>query len=473
MKLLLDRSSHSPLYRQIAEQIRTQILQGNLVPGAAVPPVRRLAKELGVSALTISRAYEDLKRRGLLEAFSRQSVRVATKFAGLPGRELLAGLPARGPMAIFERASLGIGMRSMASGVADPDLFHADALLAELREAMLSDSWNLYYAEPHGATELLQQIAVLLGQIGIQANESACLVTNGSLQALDILCSLLCRPGDVILVQEPGRLWLQQLLALKHLVGVPVRRMGSGLDFDHLQHCMIQHKPKMVLLSPDYGHGTGLVMPLVERRTCLELCMQAGVLLVEDGSCRALDYDDRALPPIAAEAQDGVAYIGSFSYSLCPGLSTGFVRMPTPLLRSASTLCEALSLSGSQFLQAALARYLRQGLQEAHLKRVLPKYRLRRDALLSSFRNRMPSWVQWTEPEGGFSSWLTLEKNICSSQLYADAVKRGITFAPGNLFLTADDPERQLRLSFGLLQPEAIVSAVGTLAALLKSAAPR
>lgn len=67
MKLIISSVSGEPIYEQIKNQIRAAILSGELQPGEALPSLRKLAKELRISVLTVTRAYNELAYEGLVE----------------------------------------------------------------------------------------------------------------------------------------------------------------------------------------------------------------------------------------------------------------------------------------------------------------------------------------------------------------------------------------------------------------------
>ena len=66
MDIILSNSSGKPIYEQIADQVREQILSGALRPGDALPSIRLLARELRISVITTKRAYEDLEHDGFI-----------------------------------------------------------------------------------------------------------------------------------------------------------------------------------------------------------------------------------------------------------------------------------------------------------------------------------------------------------------------------------------------------------------------
>jgi len=465
MKIALDPAS-GPMHRQIAEQIRSMILGGDLPPGTGLPSVRALSEELGTSSLTVHHAYRHLGDLGLVISSPRRGTRVANRLVGADGMVKLDRLPQEGPVSDFEHWAESSGVRSMASSVGDPSLFFPEELLAELEQLRRDSPWNFYYSEPSGAPPLLTQIARIVSRDVLQTDASELVVTSGSTRAIALLLEVLTEPGDTVLIQDPGRLWLTELLRVKRLVGLPLRSVGAGIDIDHATHCARQYRPKLILLSPDFGHATGLVMPETDRLASIRLASDFGMSIVEDGACTALNFGVRKPPAITLLDPAISAYVGSFSYSLCPGVRTGFLRIANQLRSRVTAASQATGVSGSRFLQVALARYLSGGAYDAHLKRVLPRYRARRDAMLSALALHMPRPVTWTESRGGFSTWLTLPPGLSSTDLYSQALGHGVVFAPGKLFLTSGDSERYLRLSFGMLEPDAIRESVRELARL-------
>ncbi|HLK16271.1 MAG TPA: PLP-dependent aminotransferase family protein [Fimbriimonadaceae bacterium] len=468
MSINVVRNSKIPLYRQIAEQIRTQIIEGVIAPETVLPSARLLATEIDVSMFAVHRAYVELAKMGLVESKQRVGTRVVGSVSVSVGSGPVASLPDSGPTGSFERLSRSAGIRSMASVMGDPALFQADAWVAEIETLRNASPWTFDYADSAGTPELLREIARLLTRRGLVTNESSIVVTTGCLSGFAALLDIVTSPGDTILVQEPGHLWLRELSRLKRLNLVPLGHIGDGIDLDAAAEAMRRNRPKLILLTPDFGYSTGLSMPASQREEILRLARATGVLVVEDAGASALRYQGDPAPSLASLDGQNVVHIGSFSYSLCPGVGTGFVRLPPRLRAAYVAAVEALGHQIVPLVQIGLARYLESGGQEAHLRRVLPKYEARRDALHEALTTYMPPQVTWTHVVGGLATWVTLPRTCRSSALYADAIRRGVAFAPGRLFVTAGDPEFSMRLSFALLEPQAITESVRILARLIK-----
>ena len=89
MTILIDNRSGQPIYEQIVDQLRDQILVGELAPDAALPSIRTLAKDLRISVITTKRAYEELEREGFLYTVAGKGCFVAEKNGALLREENL------------------------------------------------------------------------------------------------------------------------------------------------------------------------------------------------------------------------------------------------------------------------------------------------------------------------------------------------------------------------------------------------
>jgi len=90
MKIILSNSSDKPIYEQIVEQIRSQILYGELSEGTQLPSIRKLAQELRISVITTKRAYEELEREKLIETVAGKGSFVASQNKELMREKKLA-----------------------------------------------------------------------------------------------------------------------------------------------------------------------------------------------------------------------------------------------------------------------------------------------------------------------------------------------------------------------------------------------
>lgn len=453
--------AHDPGYRQVAESIRTLVLSGVLQPGARLPAVRKLASELGVTGMVVQRAYAELRKAGLVSAKPGSSTVVAVDLSRTEGTAILAGLP-DGSINTFEKLSRTIGLRSMATAVPDPALFIADEYLAELNQLRDDSEWVWYYGQPAGTPELQRQIATLLKARGIEAADERIVVTRGSTGALHLVLSLL---GRRILVERPTLMLGSDIFDDLGAEVIEIASGDDGLELPEFARTAEANPGSVLVVHPTFHPASGTVIPETNRTELLAIAKRFDVLIVEVDVNRLIAFEAPPLPLAALD--ESVIYIDSFSYCLTPGLRTGFIHAPAPFRDALLRRVKASGISEPCYQQIALARYLAAGRLQAHLRRVVPEYRVRRDAMLHSLQVAMPKGIRWTTPRGGFSTWVTLPEGVDIDSLYREALAQGVAFTPGDL-ITQRPHGPNLRLSYGMQAPAGIREAVCQLAELVR-----
>jgi 2-aminoadipate transaminase len=210
-----------------------------------------------------------------------------------------------------------------------------------------------------------------------------------------------------------------------------------------------------------FQNPSGACLNPARRAALLALAERHRVPLVEDDIYARLAYDGPAPPALKADDPCGlVLHLGSFSKALLPGVRVGYIAAAPQFIECLVAAKQADDLCSPPLLQRALALFIQQGQLTAHLRRVLPRYRERRDALLAALSRRMPSELSWTSPRGGFSVWVTLPRGASTTDLYLAAIERGVAFAPGDAFFAGPPPRPHIRLSFATQPPEVIDEAI-------------
>ncbi len=467
--LQLDRQRSQPLYQQIAEQIKAQISDGRLPIGTRLPTVRQLASTLGVTRLTVHSAYSELQSGGWVEATVGRGTFVA---ASAQPQDLMTAtgrqITADGILDDMRRITQMVGLRSLAYADPDPILYPT----REFWDSMVGlrgDPSLLQYGSPQGDTLLRVELSVWLGEQGVEALPDEILVTQGVSQGLSLVAQALARPGDCVAVEQPTYLGLLNVLKAQGLqpVGVPLDDEGPRLDT--LEQIVLKHRPRFFYTIPRFHNPTGICMSAARRRDLLALAERHELTLVEDDIYGRLSYDGPAIPPLKAADRAGlVIYLDSVSKVLLPGLRIGCVVAPLPLREQLMSLRRANDLTGPTLLHRALADFIHKGRLKAHIRRMIPIYRERRDALMNAMQYWMPAGVTWTRPVGGFCCWVTLPGVDALDDLYQAALRRGVVFTPGEVFLAEPDSYHHMRLCFGAQSPEMIRDSVALLGGLLR-----
>ncbi|HJZ50341.1 MAG TPA: PLP-dependent aminotransferase family protein [Roseiflexaceae bacterium] len=471
MQIALNRASPQPLYAQLAQDIQRRIRSGALPPGARLPTVRELARQLGVTRLTIHSAYSELQAGGWVEATVGRGTFVAaqpepTALLPEPARELSP----RGILNDMLQMARLPGMRSLAMADAAPDLYPQREFARALEEALSSGTSALGYTAPQGDPLLRTTLADLLRERGISAGPDEIVVTSGVTQGMSLIAHTLARPGDSVIVEKPTYLGLLNILNVQGIRAIGAPMDDDGLVVGALEELILKHRPRFIYTIPVFQNPSGVCLSPARRAALLALIERYRVPLIEDDIYSQLVYEGAAPPALKADDQSElVLNIGSFSKSLLPGARVGYIVATPQTIGRLVGAKQADDLCSPPLLQRALALFIQHGWLSTHLRRVIPRYRERRDALMIAMARHFPSELRWTTPQGGFCSWVTLPSGASTIDLYLAGIERGVAFAPGDVFFAEPAPKPYIRLSFSSLPPELIGEAIQVLGQVFSS----
>jgi 2-aminoadipate transaminase len=366
------------------------------------------------------------------------------------------------------------GIISFAGGFPDPAMFDIDGIRDATHRALHGPLAGqvLQYGGTEGWTPLREAISRHVASKGISATPEQIVTTTGSQQALDLLGKSMVNPGDKIIMEGPTFLATIQCFRLygADVVTAPVD--ADGVHTDALERLIVEHKPRFIYLVPSFGNPSGAMLSLARRRRVLELAVQYRVLVIEDDPYSELYFGVPPPPSLMAlskdvpGSRDWLAYCGSFSKVLSPGLRVGWLIAPAHLLANA-VMCKQFSdAHTSNLTQAIAAEYLALGRMDATLHRVRSTYAERARTMAECLRKDLGSALEFSAPQGGMFFWMRLTApGADAAELAKRAIEQQVAFVPGAPFY-ANNPDRAtLRLSFATADLEKICEGVGRLAA--------
>ena len=358
----------------------------------------------------------------------------------------------------------------LALGHPSPELLPLELLRrAAARRLRQKDRSCLQYGYEQGDLRFRRQLARFLSWgYTAELSPEELFVSGGVSQALDLICSLFTRPGDLVLVEEPS-----YFLALRIFADHGLRVEGldtdrQGLLPEALQESLRRARPAMLYTVPTHHNPAGTTLPADRRERILELCREHGVLLVADEVYHLLTFAGAPPPPLAVSAgHGGVLSLGSFSKILAPGLRLGWIQGSPDLLRRLAT-CGFLDSGGglAPFTSAVVGSLLERGAQEMHLRKLREVYGSRARALAASCSKLLG--VTEEPPSGGFFFWVRLPGIADAEALLPGARAAGVTFAPGSRFSTRGGQREHLRLSLSYYDERQIQEGVARLAAAVR-----
>lgn len=472
MRIPLDRQNSVPLYQQIESYLRENILSGALLADTRLPSTRALAEDLGVSRITVQNAYMALESDGLIYNREGSGTYVMPSFS-LPVKGTNAEMtwplwqqdlqtsapdvPRFSPQILKEPLPAGL---IAFTGVGDTQYFPVKDFYKALQAVIRTDGIDaLTYGEfGRGYPPLRETITHVLASQGIRADTEQVLITTGSQQALSLVCQVLLKPKDIILVENPTYNFALELfhsLGLK-IIGIPVDK--DGMQAELLEPLIQQYHPKLIYTIPNFQNPTGACMNGVRRRQLIALAKRYNIPILEDDFVGDLRYDGRAQPAIKALDSGGyVIYIGTFSKMLMPGLRIGYLIAEGPVCNRLEESKRTHDLTTSTLIQHTLNTYVSVGRYQSHIRRSSRLYRKRRDAMLEAIQKYLPGDVHFHPPDGGLFVWVQLPDKISALELLPFATHQGVSYAPGSWFtVNPKEGEDYLRLNFAVQSPENI-----------------
>ncbi len=402
-----------PRYLAIADAIGEDVAEGRLAGGQRLPTHRELADTLRVTVGTVSRAYAEAARRGLISGEVGRGTFVRAMAAPPASRpdsdfvDLTHNHPAPPGDALDVRV-----MRAQLLGIAsDPGLV----------------GW-LGYPPDGGHPSHRAAGAAWLERSGVQAPPDRVVLTSGSQHGLATVLASLLGAGDSLLAEEltyPGLKGAAGLLGLR-LHGVPIDR--EGLDPDAFDSACRSSGARAVYCVPTIQNPTSSVMSARRREQIVEIARRHDIAIVED-DIHALLPEQRPAP-LTSLAPERTYYLGTTSKMLTPGLRIGYVLTPPGQVDVVTQAIRSTTWAASPLTPELASRAIEDGsadqVLDARRREARSRQRMARDALQGLDYDAHPSgyhlWLKLPEPwrSDTFSDWLR---------------RRGVAVTPGEAFV--------------------------------------
>lgn len=325
----------------------------------------------------------------------------------------------------------------------------------------------LQYGAQQGFGPLLEALAEFLTQqpsTGGTVAPTHLFLTYGASQALDMLCTLCTRQGDVVLVEEPTYYLVERIFRDHHLRVFGVPTDADGLCTEVLAARLADAtlpRPALLYTIPAYHNPTGRVLPAARREALVALAQRYNFLIAADEVYHLLHYGTPPPPPLAMfdTSETGcVLSLGSFSKILSPGLRLGWVQARPALIQRFVEAGFVASGGGLNHFAATLVHgALQLGLLADNIATLRAVYGARAQALTAALRTHLPSDVQMAEPGGGYFVWLTCAPDVDTAALLPFAQQAGVGYRPGPAFAATGAFSQALRLSLALYETEELV----------------
>jgi len=469
----LTRTAAQTLAEQLAERFAGRIRDRLLSPGARLPSVRQCAAQHGLSPSTVVAAYDLLLAQGLVHTQRNRGFFVRER---APLRESMAvrtgsaapDVPAR-IAAPVNAAALIRGMFHPAGsrpqpgmGAFPPDWMASTFMQAAVRRVTtaqaLSDS-ALSYGEPLGDSQLRRALASRLQSLGLPVGPGQIITTVGATHALDIVSRTLLKPGDAVMVEEPG--WAVEFARLDAMGMriLPVPRGPAGPDLAVMARYCEEHAPKLFVSVSVLHNPTGFSLSPASAHRVLQLSQQHDFYVVEDDTYGHI-APEHATRMSMLDGLQRTLYVSGFAKILAPNWRVGYLAAPAEWVERLLDTKLLTTLTTPSLLERALAHCMEQGQLRRHAERI----RTRLDGARSrSVKLAQAAGCRFVSEPAGLFGWV--DTGVDTEALAQRMLDEGYLLAPGALFHAARAPSTLMRINFATTQDAAFWTVFRRLAA--------
>ena len=417
------------------EAIRRRLAARTLVACEKLPSIRRLASAMGVSPSTVVDAYDRLASEGLIVSRPGSGFFVS----GAPAPLAIAEVGARPDRAVdplwVSRQSLDADADMLRPGCGwlPPGWMPDDALRRSIRSLAKADAATLTdYANARGSLELRAFLARQFAAEGIDAGADRILLTTSGTQAFDLVCRMMLRPGDVVMVDDPCYFNFQASLRVHRVAVVSVPYTATGPDPAVFAERVSAHRPRLYVTNSAIHNPTGATLSPQTAHRLLNTAAAHDLVVVEDDTFA--DLEPERSPRLAAlDGLSRVIRIGSFSKTLSASIRCGYVAARPDWIEALVDLQVATNFGGpSPFAAALVLGALSDGSYRRHLDGLRRRLtRARREAVA---RLSCLGIEPWLMPRGGFHLWCRLPGERDAADVARAALSERVVLAPGNVF---------------------------------------
>ena len=422
--IYLDRQSKIPLYSQIYDQIKRDILNGNLKEEELLIGSRAFADVLGVSRNTVNTAYSQLIAEGYV---------VSVKGTGLRVRQVPSlaikkeSIKKSSPASINHEKTNSKIVYDLTNSSQTSDLFPKKLwkrYTVECLDFLTDESKLASYQEKQGELYLRKNLLTYLRKIrGVHCEERQIVITCGLQQSLDYLCKLIACDQQTFLMEEPGFDRASAVFKMNKIKIKTVPIDENGLIVADLPY---NNNILAIYTTPSHQFPTGATLTIDRRYKLLEWAERNDSFILEDDFDSELRYYSKPIPALQSiDENDRVVYLGTFSKTLSPSIRMGYMILPPHLCQRYLELFEPYNSTVPLLNQYVVARLIETGHYERHIRRLNQTFRKRLEQFTKELDD-VKDKIKISSNGSGQYFLLTFTQPVEQSQLIDSALNHGV-----------------------------------------------
>jgi DNA-binding transcriptional MocR family regulator len=442
---------------QIADKIEVYINRETYRPGDKLPSLRMIRQQHRVSIGTALEAYLSLCDKGLVISREKSGYFVARKSSAI--NELPKSITT-----VISKQKVNINRTlekvthenqgnifiSFFNAVPVLDMLPFNAIRRSLQNASRNlQGSHILYESTKGNEKLRELIAKRSFHWNGNLNGEDIIITNGTLEAINICLRAVTRPGETVIVETPcyyGILQCIEQLDLK-VIELP-GDSEHGIDLKQLENIAKKFKVAACLFVSNFNNPNGVKLAESKKQAIAAFANRTRTPVIDDDIYGDLYFGKNRPGNIKTYDTNGwVLLCSSFSKTLVPGYRMGWCA-PGRFTEKVKKIKAATNVSTSSIAQQSLIELLNTGSYDRHLRRM--RNALQKQMLLTvqMIEDCFPKGTKLSRPEGGFVIWIEFPKKINAFSFQIKALEQNIDIAPGPIFSSRGDYKNYIRISF-------------------------
>ncbi len=446
-------------YHRLADHLEAEILEGTFRAGEKLPSIRALHRQTGLSISTVYHAFIELEKRGMVAPRQKSGYFVKPLL-----ENILPSPTAAHPPAVPRKIDVNNLAFALVEAMGDPHVLQLGGALVDERLLPVKEMAAPIKSAPFrelahhlskydhymGLADLRRRIAQRMAPVCGDASADNLLITNGCIDAVGLCLQAVARPGDTILVESPTFPWFLQLLEDLELRALEISAdPRRGIDLDAVRTAVRHHEVRACLLIPNFNNPLGFLMPEESKKDLVKFLNRRDIPIIEDDIYGELYFGAVRPTPLKAFDRKGlVLYCASFSKSLAPGVRVGWSQ-PGRFLDRVRRLKLNRAISSPGITQWALARFLKNGGYDRHLRRLRSALKNQTANTALAVARHFPEGTKISAPHGGLTLWVQLAPGLDSIELFRRALAHKIAVFPGTICASGPAYGNCIRISCG------------------------
>jgi len=419
----------------LANSLREQINDGSYRPGQKLPSIRQLAKDQGCSINTVIDGLETLVAAGLIEPRRGSGFFVLHAEHREPSRDDEPSSLERAMDIVWlmrEQLKTTPGTLSVGDGFPPVSWLDESRLDRYYQKVVRTGMGSLFrYGSRCGYLPLRQHLVGKLAGLGIDCKPNQIVLTHGANQAMDIVIRHFIRPGDTVLVDDPGYYPLLGKLMLNGANIVGVARLADGPDVAALEQAMAAFKPKLFFTQSVGQNPTGSDITPAKAHRVLQLAEKHDVIIVENDPLA--DFKPHTMTRIATLDQlQRTIYLGSFSKSISAALRVGFIACHPDLASDLADVKMLVHVSSSEYCERTVDIILSEGYYLRNVSKLCERVE-RATAASVKILESLGAEI-FARPSESLYLWCRFPDRDDAAKLAGEFMAQKVVMAPGNIF---------------------------------------